>query len=82
MRKVHVPQADGEIVFTVYAGGADGERVAHQVTDHLVTPRSNAERDRLLQHVDGARLATPKESGGKPENSAGGSTAVETGSKG
>jgi hypothetical protein len=79
MQKVRVPQPDGELVFTVFEGSAEGERIVHQVTDHLVTPRNAADRDRLLQRIDGARLATPKESGESPPNSDGGNPAGEKG---
>jgi hypothetical protein len=49
--KVHVPQADGEIVFT-----RQGESRTVKVIDHLVSPRTNVERAELLQLVEGAKL--------------------------
>lgn len=81
IRKVRVAQADGEIVFTDY-GPAEPETVTHVVADHIVSPRSNADRDRLLR-LDGARLATPKEAGESPSSADGGTPAgVDSGSKG
>ena len=61
-RKVRVPQSGGEVILTP---GGEEPRV-FQVEDHLVSPRTNDEQQRLLQLVDGARLATPKELGDKP----------------
>jgi hypothetical protein len=54
--QVHVPQADGEITFTI-AGDVD-DKHTFRVTDHLVSPRSNDEQQQLLVLVEGARLAT------------------------
>lgn len=50
--KVHVPQADGEIVFT----GHSGKRT-FRVTDHMVSPKNDDERAQLLLLVEGAKLA-------------------------
>lgn len=70
-RKVRVPQADGEIIFT--GGDPDAPRT-FQVDDHLVSPRNNDEQADLLRLVDGARLATPKELGDKPGSDSTGGT--------
>jgi hypothetical protein len=61
MRKVHVPQTDGEIVFT----SGDGQR-RFVIDDHLASPRTVDEQQQLLALVDGARLATAKEAGSAP----------------
>lgn len=60
--KLHVPQLDGEIVLT-RDGNPDDVRTL-QVSDHIISARNVDERDELLRLVDGARSATPKESGG------------------
>ncbi len=69
-RKVRVPQADGEIVFTT----GDGART-FIVADHLVSPANNAERDELLRLVDGARLAKESEAPPASPNSGSGTPA-------
>lgn len=63
--KVHVPQKDGQIVFGT---GIPGEERTFQVTDHVVSPRNADEARQLLSLVDGARLATAKESGESPDS--------------
>ena len=84
VQKIRVPQSDGEIVFTDYSRTGDEPVTTHAVVDHIVSPRSAADRDRLLQLVDGARLATPKEAGETPpeQDPVGGNTAGGTGTKG
>ena len=81
VQKVRVPQADGEIRFT-----ENGDEVTtHVVTDHLVSPRTVAERDRLLQRIDGARLATARDAGEKPppeKNPDDGNTVTDDSTKG
>lgn len=54
-RKVHVPQEDGEI--TVTPGGVIEDARTYVITDHLASPRTNAEQQQLLALVDGAHLA-------------------------
>jgi hypothetical protein len=70
-RKVRVPQADGEITFS---GGTPDDSRTFQVDNHLVSPRNKDEQADLLRLVDGARLATPKESGDTPDPAAAGGT--------
>lgn len=50
--KVHVPQADGEIVFT--QGGVVRK---FRVSDHMVSPKTDDERAKLLRLVRGSKLA-------------------------
>lgn len=63
--KVHVPQKDGQIVF---GNGIPDEARTFQVSDHIVSPRNADETQQLLRLVDGARLATAKESGDAPDS--------------
>lgn len=59
LRKVRVPQVDGEIVFS--RGGDPDDVRRFVVQDHIVSPRSIDEQTELLALVDGSRLATAKE---------------------
>lgn len=70
-RKVRVPQADGEIRFS---GGTEDDTRTFQVDNHLVSPRTKDEQGDLLRLVEGARLATPKESGDSPDPASSGGT--------